>query len=212
MTARESSRGGARSSSPGPRRSARPRGRPSSGSPTVPLHADDAEPRVGRAERLADDRLDRLVGAVGDVEAVELDVLGRLDLVGRSDRVVVARAVERAVSDSRRVEGEVEVLLEDRLDLALVVGEGELAAVEVAAGGAGVHLRRPADDAVVQVAVVDRVAVGLIEVRRALRLVREDGAVAVGAGHGREDRRVRRRVVGRVATPGSAAAGRRCGS
>ncbi len=49
---------------------------------------------VGRAERLADDRLDLLRAAVGDVEAVELDVLGRLDLVVVRVVVVVLRPVE----------------------------------------------------------------------------------------------------------------------
>ena len=68
--------------------------------------------------------------------------------------------------------------------------------------GAGVHLRRPADDAVVVVGVVDRVAVGLVEVRGVLGAVREHGLVAVGAGDGVEQRGVRRVVVGRVGDRG----------
>ena len=143
-----------------------------------------------------------LRGAVGDIEAVGLDVLRGLDLVVA--RVVVevlrTREVRQRVG---HVEREREVLLEHGVDLGLVVRRGE----RVAARGlthrrAGVHLRRPADDAVVVVRVVDRVAVGLVEVRGVLRAVREHGLVAVGAGDGVEQRRVGRVVVGRVGDRG----------
>jgi len=120
---------------------------------------------VRLAERLADDRLDGLRVAVGDVELVRLDVVGRLDLVDARVVVPVRRPVD--VGDRLGdVEDEEQVLLEHRADLVLLIRIGELAAVaRVTAGGARVHLRRPADHAVVEVLVVDRVAVGLVEVR-----------------------------------------------
>ena len=160
--------------------------------------AGDPHRDVDRAERAPHVGLDLLGRAVGDVEPGRLDVVRGLDLVLAGIVVEVARAIQlgRRVGD---VERHRQVLLEHRLDLLLIVRERELVAARgPAAGGAGVELRRPADHAVVHVAVVDRVAVGLVEIRRALRLVGLDRAVAVGAGHRVEDRRVDGRVVGDV--------------
>ena len=154
---------------------------------TAAAGARDRQDEVDLAEDPARRGLEHLSRAVGDVEPVGLDVRRGLDLVLRRVIRGVARAVGTVAIERRRrhVAGEVEVLLEDRLDLALVVGEREAgaAAAERAAGRrlALVEFRRPRHRPVLVVRVVGRLAVGDVEVRRPLRDVRVDRRVAVRA-------------------------------
>ena len=64
--------------------------------------ADDRHGDVGVAELLADRGLDHLRGAVGDIEAVGLDVLGRLDLVVARVVVEVLRTTRGSAASGSR--------------------------------------------------------------------------------------------------------------